>query len=382
MAAVTHQFAPNCQFAITTENQVTITWNNGHALEAVTGGAATYVEKHFFIACTDSVEGPVFSFAHQYERLVSGNVNPKLAFIVSAFRQVACSIDGIKLNHSEIAFYPEHRGAFEVAPEVTTMLRDHGLKVNSLLNQTMNILAATGINLMRDGHHYTASETLWAKLTEVCMIGDLCESLGLGDWESAIYHDTFHVYDMKTLATWVTQSLSPLTGKMASVVVIRTPVVPAGATSLNLILAMMEPIKVLSSSTYEEIQALEAPVRELLGEVTASPLDYCASFPSAKTSENLKRIAFYDDFLVFLYGFLVNATKVAKTKNLSVLNAKSLKSKANQHMTTFIMGQRLANEIVSAETSTDDLKAFLARLVKSKLTGEEESHESDQEEQD
>jgi hypothetical protein len=380
MAAVIHQFARDCQFTITPENQVTIAWNDGHALEAVTGGAATYVEKHFFIACTDNGHGPVYSFPHQYKRLVSGNVNPKLAFIVSAFRQVACSINEIRLNHSEIAFYPEHQEVFEVAPEVTIMLRDHGLKVNSLLNQTMNILAATGINLMRDGHHYTATETLWAKLTEVCMIGDLCESLGLGDWESAIYHDTFHVYDMKTLATWVTQPVSPLTGKIASVVVIRTPVVPAGATSLNLILAMMEPIKVLSSSTYEAIRVLEEPIRELLDEVNASPLDYCASFPSVRTSENLKRIAFYDDFLVFLYGFLVNATKVAKTKNLSVLNAKSLKSKANQHMTTFIMGQRLANEIVSAETSTDELKEFLARLVKSKLTGKEESDESEQEE--
>jgi hypothetical protein len=380
MAAVIHQFARDCQFTITPENQVTIAWNDGHALEAVTGGAATYVEKHFFIACIDNGHGPVYSFPHQYKRLVSGNVSPKLAFIVSAFRQVACSINEIRLNHSEIAFYPEHQEVFEVAPEVTIMLRDHGLKVNSLLNQTMNILAATGINLMRDGHHYTATETLWAKLTEVCMIGDLCESLGLGDWESAIYHDTFHVYDMKTLATWVTQPVSPLTGKIASVVVIRTPVVPAGATSLNLILAMMEPIKVLSSSTYEAIRVLEEPIRELLDEVNASPLDYCASFPSVRTSENLKRIAFYDDFLVFLYGFLVNATKVAKTKNLSVLNAKSLKSKANQHMTTFIMGQRLANEIVSAETSTDELKEFLARLVKSKLTGKEESDESEQEE--
>jgi hypothetical protein len=46
------------------------------------------------------------------------------------------------------------------------------------------------------------------------------------------------------------------------------------------------------------------------------------------------------------------------------------------------MGQRLATEIVSAETSTDDLKAFLDRLVKSKLTGEEESHEDEQEGQD
>jgi hypothetical protein len=377
-----YKFADSCVITFNADRQANVAWENGKALDAVTGAAIDYIPKHMKLTC-NLIEGKyMYNFQAQYELMVSGTVNPKLAFIICLMRKIVIGLTGLELNSAEVVTVAGTKEDVVFAPEVVQMVDRSPEVLKAILNQSVTILALNAINILVQGHHYQESQSVWRNLNKATNLSTHFEELGITDWEGPIFHDTFHPFDIQTLAKWACKEDSNFAGKVNGVVTKRLPASPAGTIILSVCDAMLHDIAGLVPKVYKVVKSIRKKINDLQTKIKASPLDWCAHFTRKDTAANLSQITEFERMAAFLYGVLEAATREGKKP--SALRSQAIKGCVNRNFGVYQMGLNTGERLKSEEVSVDNLMSYMRKLtvdlVGEELMAEQESEEESEEE--
>lgn len=358
-------FTEGCYFEFAEDGTLHLVWNNGNALNAVTGASLDYIPSHYhWVAYRENAELH-YDFAGQYTLLTENGVGATLAFIVCSMRQILASIRGIQFNLAEMDIRQARNAAGVFPPELIRSLQAHDNEFKSILNQTLSIVVCNGISSVSKGHHYIGNDSMWARLQGATKLNEPFEILNIADWEGAIFHDALHPIDVRWLAEKVcSNDLDDIfKGHINGVALKRLPAIPAGTMMLTVIMAMMRDLEAYSPEIAGKMSRFEEPIKNLMTEIRNAPLDYCTHFQTAQTAENLKKIDAFAPVAAFLYGFL-NAAK-GDNRAPSSIQSKAIKSIANRNSNPTIMGTQLGATYAGAEISKEKVFEFIETLFNS-----------------
>jgi hypothetical protein len=379
-----YKFADSCSITFNADRQVNVAWENGKALEAVTGAAIDYIPRHMKLTCNFVENKYEYNFQAQYELMVGGGVTPKLAFIICLMRKIVFGLENIKLNSAEVATVAGTKEDVVFAQDVVQMVDTFPEVLQAILNQSVTILALNAISILVQGHHYQESQSVWRNLNKATNLSDHFEKLGIADWEGPIFHDTFHPFDIHTLAKWACDEKSVFAGKVNGVATKRLPANPAGTIILSVCDAMLHDIAGLVPKVYKAVKSIRKKIKDLQDSIKKSPLDWCAHFTGKDTAVNLSKVTEFERMAAFLYGVLEAATREGKKP--SALRSQAVKGCINRNFGVYQMGlnagERLKREEISVENLMGYMEKLTADLVGEELMKELESEEESEEEEE
>lgn len=349
------KFANDCMFTRSADGTMVISWENGHALEAVRGAAVDYINPLFHMACSFEDNQPIYEPSKDLGRLILGGINPRLALIVVGFRKVAGSIGGAQLNIAEL-FHIQKDTPDGVMPKADwELLVKHNQAYNAVLDIAATVLGMNGISLMLKGHNYIDSDSMWARLESAVDLDSNIASLGITDYLGVLLHDALHPYTADWKVTLASKIDSPLIGHVNGVLVKRMPGIPAGTTIAFVTRAAMEEIVLIRPSAGVAFKGLADSLDDLIIKIRAHPLDWCAMFQRAGTAENLK----YVDRMAPLAAFVYGACTKLFDRKMSIMKSASFKNNASRYPAMVATGSEWAEMIEPVQLTHASIKKMM-----------------------
>lgn len=358
-------FTDKCKFTIDENNVCTLDWDNGNALQAVTGATTGYIPKFMYLTCIRHNQELQYNFHAQYRAFVEGGLDPKLAFIICAMRKVVSGMKNITYNLAEISVVGDRQENAEFHKDVVDMLKSKGQVVTQVIKQTLSIIGLNGLNMVVNGHHYTPSSRMYARYLKAVPLTTMFDDLGIADWNGPLFHDAFHPIEIRYLARLVCTDDSWLVSHVHGVVSRRIPAFPAGTTSIGLMDALRKQLIAFVPEFEDVSVAIESLCARAIGLIRSAPLDYCATFQQANTIKNLETIRKCDPLVAFLSGAVKKASEILDMPNLSTLTAKSLGNVQNSNPEAYVAGVNYATALVKKEVDAEKLKDYIHNMVKS-----------------
>jgi hypothetical protein len=356
-ASVLHVYAKGCYVSIDENNMAQIEWDNGAAVKATRGAAMDYVPSSMFL----HYKRNEYAFGADFESMVNGKVDARLAWIVCMCRKVVFSLNRVEVNQAESVVVNAVGSSVRVTDAVTKMLKDNGNIVNAIVQQAMTIFALNGESLISRGHHYNESDNFWTRFQAATLIDEHFATLRIPNWTSTMYHDMMHPFDYDWMASLVTAKDSVLSQHINGVALKRLGVMPAGTTSLALIPPLLEEIRARSARLSEALSKISPTVEAKMIAIKAKPLDYCAHLQRVGTADKLAEIARFEPVVVFMYAYL----RAAGVKKTTVLNAKSLENMAARNSVANTLGVQAFAAFGMDDVSPEELLAKVSRMVAS-----------------
>lgn len=355
----TISFTSACSFTRDETGVISIVWNNGNALNAVTGAAIDYIQPHFHMACTFDNNVPTYEPAKDLRRLMTGGLSAKLAMLVVGMRRVALSMANIQFNLAELhTVVTEDQDG--VIPEADWRTIINNLAAyNGIIDQALTIAGLNGLSLLNKGHHYKPEDTMWARLTEAVGFDELIGRLGVTAYEGILFHDALHPITVETKTSWVARADSPLLGHVNGVLFKRLPGVPAGTAIVHGAIAALEQIRVLKPNTAAVFEDLLLHLQMLQELIRENPLDWCAMFQRGATQANLARITKMEPACAFVFGV---ASQVFE-RRATILKSIALKSVSTRHAAMHSLGVRYGTVLAEQVITDEQILDAIASLV-------------------
>jgi hypothetical protein len=332
-------------------------WDNGAAIEATRGATVDYIEKHFWIHCTADLRG--YSIFGDYEAMVEGKVEPKLAWVVCMLREVIFSLGRVVVNTAESVIGTEAVTQGNVDKSVVKMLKEKATAVIGVVQQSFTIFTLNGCSLLGRGHHWNEDDRMWGRFIAATKWDELMTLLAIANYEAVIFHHTMHPFDYDWMATMVSDPKSVMRSRVNGVAARRLGTLPAGTTALGLFRPLLDEIAVRNQKVAEVIRPLEKTVNEFIRRVRARPLDYCVNLARAATATNLEQIGKVEPIIAVMYGYLIKL----EVKKATAIQAKSLKNIAQRHGPAFALGQTLGEIVPATDKTPTEVLGELAALV-------------------
>jgi hypothetical protein len=326
-------------------------------MRAVRGAAIDYINPAYHMACTVANNAHTYAPSKDLARLITANVNPRLAMLVVGFRKIATSITGpnAELNiselHTVVAADPDG-----VIPQADwDVLIANQQAYNAILDIAATVLGLNGISLMLKGHNYLDTDSMWTRLESAVSLDENAAALGIADYAGLLLHDALHPFSPDWKVQLASRVDSPLVGHVNGVLIKRMPGIPAGTTIVFVTRAAIEQINLIKPSTQEVLKSLADGLDNVITTIRSEPLEWCAMFQRADTAENLAHISKLEGPCALIYG----ACTVLFDKKMSILKSASFKNNASRHPGLVAIGASWAESLEDDEMDSDMLKKLL-----------------------
>jgi hypothetical protein len=357
--AALYQYAENCGLMLNKDDntKLMLFWDNGKALKATKGASIDYIAPHLHIHLdrTNSTYSP----GDDFSSMTAKGVDNKLALLIVLMRKVVCSMNRVEINQSEAIYVDKINYEIPTNEGINKAITEMSASINTIVQQSVSVLALNGISLISRGHHYNEADQFWTRLENATGLSEQFDALKIGNWRGLIYHDALHVFGYDYVASLVAKKKTGLELMVNGVVLKRLGTMPAGTTTLTIISAMVAAVKMYNDELGNLFTGMMAAINSLIADIREKPLDYCVHFQRTGVAERLEKVAGYELIAVFLYAYL----KQVEPKKSTLTSAKSIENKAKQHQDVFILGQQAATAYAKKDMNAAEIKATLARMI-------------------
>jgi len=352
-------FATGCVFTRDEDGTLSIEWDNGNAMNAITGATLDYIAQHFRVA--GDVHQATFTYRPDVDvaRMMAGGVPFKLAFIVMAMRKSVFSQESAVINLVETYTVQGGDAAVQIPQADWDVLVDHADSVKAIVMQAFTILGLNGLSILSKGHHYRDDDSQWERLNTAAGLDEAFAEIGVSNWEGTVFHHALHPLDLMWKVNLVVHANSPLHGHVHGVLTKRMPGVPAGTAVISAALAAISEVTILRHNAIALLNQFRLMLLNLMEHIRAAPLDWCSHFQRANTGHNLDLVTRLEPVCAFVYGM---ATSLLD-RRASVLKARALKSASGRNPAMTALGREYAESLPVAPVDDATVAGILATPV-------------------
>lgn len=358
-AATSVKFAEDCSFNRATDGKISLTWNNGHAVNAVRGAAIDYIDPKYHMAVTQAANEFTYAPAKDLYRLISNDVSPVMALVIVGMRKVVASFEGVQLNIAELAIVAATSDEGSIAENDWKIITDNQAAFNSLLDIAPTILGMNGLSLLLKGHNYIDTDSMWSRIESAVDLDQLAGPLGLVDYSGVLFHDTLHPFTAEWKVQLAANIGSVLTGHVNGVLIKRLPGVPAGTALVFATVAAITQIQLARPSASTAVKPMRIMLMAMQRRIRNAPLNWCSVFQRAETAENLAEVSRIEPMCAFVYGA---CTKLFDRK-MSIMKSQSFKNNASRHTAMTSVGASWAEALPDEDVDEDALQAMFAQII-------------------
>jgi hypothetical protein len=335
------EFTNGCTVSREDDGTLTIEWDNGNALMAVTGASVDYVPEHMKMAGTIDEQSFKYSFSHDVHRMHSGGVALPLALTIALSRKTVMALPSARVNMAEVHVIDDDAETLNVDAAVFDKFVSQANSVKAIIQQAYTIFGINAITVLNKGHNYDPVDPVWKRLERATDLSGKFEEMEVAEWEGPLYHDAFHPFDLTWKIACVVAPTSPIIGHINGVLMTRLPGVPAGTAVVFAASAAIKELMTIRPQILEVLGPLAQTLAHLEDRIKAEPLDWCSAFPRALTHRNLSVLTPLEASIAFVYGMC----EALFERKASFLKAASFKNIAGRNDARRKMGQQYAEAL-------------------------------------
>lgn len=351
-------FAAGCTFSRATDGKVSFVWNNGNALQAVRGASVDYIDPKFHMAVSYVQNVPSYEPAKDLGRLITSGVSAKLAMIIVGMRKVMLSFENIQLNAAELHTVAANDPDGVVPEADWAVLTRNKDSYHAVIDASVTILGLNAISVLLKGHHYLSEDTMWTRLNSALDLEDHFTRLAIPAYDGPVFHDALHPVALDWKVRQVSETPSPLLGKVNGVLLKRLPGIPAGTAIVHVTAAAIRDLNVARPATREVTRGVLESLEHLIAEIQSEPLEWCAMFQRASTQANLAQVQHVEPLAALIHG----AYSVVFTRRASILKSKAFGNNASRHPAMTEMGRAWGESLGEGEFSAETIADLFRSL--------------------
>lgn len=332
---------PECSIAVNAARQLSVTWNNGHALNAVNGASVDYIPE--FMRLAGVIQGGTFRYdmSRDMARMTVGQVSPMLALIIALIRKSVLSMDETVVNLVECHNVAAADAFGTIDEAMARILETHAPALQGIIKQSVSILGLNGLSMLSKGHNYIESDGMWSRLAAATKLDEHFEKLGVADWQGKVFHDALHPIDVDYKCSLVVAEDSPLIGHINGVVLKRLPGTPAGTALVSVARSAIIDIITLRPGCAAVLRPTLDVLNELYTRIMDEPLSWCVHFARAATARNLQTITRLEPNMAFIRGM---AEELFARKS-TILKSQAFRAVGSRYNALYAMGKSYAEDL-------------------------------------